>query len=174
MRIGRVVAGTMALAAATIMATSESAAASVTPRIGSGHTYSGRQNTPSVPLHKGIGVAQHQYRIAVYTGKKDGAGTDANVYITINGTRGSVGPIRLDNSGNNFERGKTDRFTLGLRDVGRITSIKISHDNSGKKPGWYLNKVTIDVNAKFSCYRWLAKDEDDHRTWVKLPRDRHH
>ncbi|MFE1764236.1 PLAT/LH2 domain-containing protein [Streptomyces angustmyceticus] len=170
MRIGRVVAGTMALAAATtIMATSESAAAGVTPRIGSDHTYSGRQNTLSVPLHKS-GVAQHQYRVAVYTGNKAGAGTDANVYITIYGTRGSAGPIRLDNSANNFESGKTDRFTLGLRDLGRLKSIKIRHDNSGKKPGWYLNKVTIDGNASFSAYRWLAKDEDDHRTWVKLPR----
>ncbi|WP_329401125.1 PLAT/LH2 domain-containing protein [Streptomyces lydicus] len=173
MRIGRVLAGTMALAAATIMATSGSAAASVTPRIGSDHTYSGRQNTPSVPLNKGIGVAQYQYRVTVYTGDKPDAGTDATVHITIYGTRGAVGPIKLDNSENNFERGKTDRFVLGLRDVGRVKSIKISHDNSGKKPGWYLKKVTIDVNRdhpKFPCNRWLAKDEDDHRTWVKLRR----
>lgn len=169
MRIGRVVAGTMALAAATIMATSESAAAGVTPRIGSDHTYSGRQSTPSVPLHKGIGVAQRQYRIAVYTGNDADAGTDANVYITINGTRGFV-KHKLDNSENNFESGKTDRFTLGLRDVGRIKSITIRHDNSGKKPGWYLNRVTIDVNAKFPCYRWLAEDEDDGNTWVNIRR----
>ncbi|MFG2092255.1 PLAT/LH2 domain-containing protein [Streptomyces sp. NPDC048612] len=171
MRIGRVVAGTMALAATTIMATSESAAAGVTPRIGSDHTYSGRQHTPSVPLYKGSGVAQHQYRVAVYTGGEEGGGTDANVYITIYGTRGSAGPIRLDNSANNFETGKTDRFTLGLRNLGRLKSIKIRHDNSGRKPGWYLNRVTIDGNAKFSAYRWLAKDEEDHRTWVKLSRD---
>ncbi|MFI5524270.1 PLAT/LH2 domain-containing protein [Streptomyces platensis] len=164
MRIGRVVAGTMALAAATIMATSESAAASVTPRIGSDHSYSVRQNAPSVPLHEGIGMAQRQYRIAVYTGNKAGAGTDANVYITINGTRGFV-KHKL-----NFERGKTDRFTLGLRDVGRMMSIKISHGNSGKKPGWYLKKVTIDFNARFPCNRWLATDEDDGNTWVNLRR----
>ncbi|MFE7541015.1 PLAT/LH2 domain-containing protein [Streptomyces platensis] len=169
MRITRVVAGTMALAATTMMATSESAAASVTPRIGSDHTYSGRQNTPSVPLHKGIGVAQRQYRIAVYTGNKDGAGTDANVYITINGTRGFV-KHKLDNSEDNFERGKTDRFTLGLRDVGRIKSITIRHNNKGEKPGWYLNRVTIDGNAKFPCYRWLATDEDDGNTWVNIRR----
>ncbi|MFE6739666.1 PLAT/LH2 domain-containing protein [Streptomyces tubercidicus] len=171
MRIGRVVAGTMALAATTIMATSESAAAGVTPRIGSDHAYSGRQNTPSVPLHKGIRVAQRQYRIAVFTGGEEGAGTDANVYITIYGTRRSAGPIKLDNSANNFEPGKADHFTLGLSDLGRLKSIKIRHDNSGKKPGWFLNKVTIDGNASFSAYRWLAKDEDDHHTWAKLQRD---
>ncbi|MFI5520543.1 PLAT/LH2 domain-containing protein [Streptomyces platensis] len=170
MRIGRVVAGTMALATATIMATSESAAASVTPRIGSDHTYSGRQNTPSNPLDKGIGVAAHrQYRVAVYTGKREDAGTDANVYLTIYGTRGSVGH-KLDNSEDNFERGKTDRFTLGLRDVGRVTSITISHNNKGDKPGWYLKKVTIGGNANFPAYRWLAKDEDDNRTWAHLRR----
>lgn len=168
MRIGRVVAGTMALAATTIMATSQSAAASVTPRIGSDHTYSGRQNTPSVPLHKGIGMAHHQYRVAVYTGNEPGAGTDANVHLTIYGTRTYV-KHKLDNSQNNFERGKTDRFTLGLRDVGRLKSITIWHDNTGEKPGWYLKKVTID-GVTFKADRWVATDEDDKNPWVHLER----
>ncbi|MHC5905582.1 PLAT/LH2 domain-containing protein [Streptomyces sp. S6] len=173
MRIGRFAAGAMALASAAIMATSGIAAAGGTSGIGSDHVYSGRQDTPSVLLHKGIGVAEYQYRISVYTGDRSGAGTDANVYITIYGARGVAGPIKLDNSENNFERGKTDRFTLGLPDVGRVQRINIRHDNSGEKPGWYLNKVTIDVNGdhpKFPCNRWLATDEDDKKTEVNLSR----
>lgn len=35
-----------------------------------------------------------------------GAGTDANVFMEMYGTKGSVGQTRLDNAANNFEKGK--------------------------------------------------------------------
>jgi hypothetical protein len=114
-----------------------------------------------------------QYRISVYTGDIANAGTDANVSITIHGSSRSVGPSDLENSENNFERGKVDHFTLNLSDVGRVQWINIAHDNSGEKPGWFLSRVTIQVNgdyAEFPCNRWLAKDEDDHKTEVDLSR----
>lgn len=38
------------------------------------------------------------------TGDKRGAGTDANVFVTIFGKDGDTGERRLDNSKNNFER----------------------------------------------------------------------
>lgn len=41
-----------------------------------------------------------------YTGDKRGAGTDANVVITIFGEEGDSGEKKLDNARNNFERGK--------------------------------------------------------------------
>ena len=53
----------------------------------------------------------HQYRIHTYTGDKRGAGTDANVVITIFGEDGDSGEKKLDNARNNFERGKY--VTLG-------------------------------------------------------------
>ncbi|MEE1752836.1 PLAT/LH2 domain-containing protein [Streptomyces sp. SP18CS02] len=114
-----------------------------------------------------------QYRITTYTGDLPNAGTDANVYITLHGDGGTVGPSDLDNSENNFERGKVDHFTLDLSDVGPVERIHVRHDNSGDKPGWYLERVTVDVDgdhAEFPCDRWLAKDEDDHRTEVELKR----
>ena len=42
----------------------------------------------------------------VFTGTKSGAGTDANVRITLYGDFGVCGPKVLDNSDNNFESGK--------------------------------------------------------------------
>lgn len=114
-----------------------------------------------------------QYRVSVYTGDQDDAGTDANVSITIHGSSGSVGPADLDNSENNFERAKVDHFTLDLIDVGRMQSINIKHDNSGHKPGWFLDRVVITKGgdtAEFPCSQWLANDEDGHNTEVNLGR----
>jgi len=114
-----------------------------------------------------------QYRVSTFTGDVENAGTDANVYITIYGSIRAVGPATLDNAEDNFERGKEDHFTLDLSDVGRVERINIRHDNSGNKAGWFLSRVTVDVNgdhAEFPCNRWLALDEDDHKTEVDLQR----
>ena len=48
----------------------------------------------------------HQYPVHIYTGFKWGAGTDANVLITIFGEEGESEETKLDNSSNNFERGQ--------------------------------------------------------------------
>lgn len=48
----------------------------------------------------------HRYLVHTYTGDKRGAGTDANVVITIFGEDGDSGEKKLDNARNNFERGK--------------------------------------------------------------------
>ena len=45
-----------------------------------------------------------QYKVSVYTGDKKGAGTDANVFITMFGENGDSGEMKLDNTKNNFER----------------------------------------------------------------------
>ena len=49
-------------------------------------------------------VTESKYRISIYTGDKRGAGTDANVYITLFGDLGDSGEKKLDNNKNNFER----------------------------------------------------------------------
>jgi hypothetical protein len=48
----------------------------------------------------------HRYKVQVWTSDKRGAGTDANVTLRIKATSGrDSGPLKLDNSKNNFERG---------------------------------------------------------------------
>ena len=49
-------------------------------------------------------VLDHHYQVHVYTGDVWGAGTDANVVITIFGEDGDSGERKLDNTSNNFER----------------------------------------------------------------------
>ncbi len=47
-----------------------------------------------------------KYKVTVYTGNKIGAGTDADVFITLYGNFGESGAIVLDDKKNNFEAGK--------------------------------------------------------------------
>ena len=53
-----------------------------------------------------ISLVGNQYRVTVYTGNKRGAGTDADVFITLYGNKGESGAIVLDDKKNNFEAGK--------------------------------------------------------------------
>ncbi|KAJ8050374.1 Lipoxygenase-likey domain-containing protein 1 [Holothuria leucospilota] len=108
----------------------------------------------------------YKYIIHIFTGKKRGAGTDANVSITIFGEGGDSGERRLKSSKNNFERGQEDQFAIESYPLGPLKKIRIGHDNSMVGAGWFLDKVIIDdveMNAtyEFPCNRWLAKDEDD-------------
>ncbi len=75
------------------------------------------------------------YEIKVYTSKKSGAGTDANVFIEIYGLDKSTGQVNLcgktDRKGK-FQTGSVDTFVLELEDVGEeIEKIRIGHDNTG-------------------------------------------
>jgi hypothetical protein len=109
------------------------------------------------------------YRVAVETGNVWFAGTDANVYITLIGSKGTSEERLLDTPGHDdFEAGNTDIFELVMQDVGDVRQVRIRHDNSGAGPGWFLNKVTIQREGTpdkwvFPCSRWLATDEDDRK-----------
>ena len=48
----------------------------------------------------------HKYTISTHTGDIRGAGTDANVYITLFSKDGNSAEMKLNDSKNNFERKK--------------------------------------------------------------------
>ncbi|KAL9984866.1 hypothetical protein ACROYT_G007207 [Oculina patagonica] len=85
------------------------------------------------------------YEVEVTTGIQEGAGTDANVFITIYGSNGQSQEKKLKGNlfENNFEKGKVDNFVLQIMDVGEILKIKIRHDNSLFMPAWNLAKIRI-------------------------------
>ncbi|NWI83337.1 LOXH1 protein, partial [Dryoscopus gambensis] len=109
------------------------------------------------------------YMVKVKTGDKKNAGTDANVFITLYGSKDDTGIVSLKASKTNknkFERGKVDEFTVESVDIGDLKKIKIGHDNKGNSNGWFLEWVEIDAPSlgrclKFPCGRWLDKSEDD-------------
>lgn len=128
-------------------------------------------------------VTATEYLVEVFTGDVRYAGTDANVTIVIVGENGDIGPKVLDNSKNNFERGKKDTFNLQSPGLGELKSVRISHDNKGVGAAWFLDKVVVTdastgVPVVFPCNRWLAKGEDDgaisreltpEGTWTTVP-----
>ncbi|XP_053061515.1 lipoxygenase homology domain-containing protein 1 isoform X2 [Acinonyx jubatus] len=115
------------------------------------------------------GPEPNTYEVQVITGNVPKAGTDANVYLTIYGEEyGDTGerPLKKSDKSNKFEQGQTDNFTIYAIDLGALTKIRIRHDNSGNRPGWFLDRIDItdmnnEVTYYFPCQRWLAVEEDD-------------
>ncbi|CAG5986167.1 unnamed protein product [Menidia menidia] len=113
----------------------------------------------------------HTYNVSVMTGDVNGAGTDANVFLTIYGDQGDTGERKLSKSetnSNKFERGSVDKFTMEAIDLGQVFKIKIRHDNSMMNADWYLDQVEIlDVDTEevflFLCERWLSRKREDRR-----------
>ncbi|KAE8285273.1 Lipoxygenase-like proteiny domain-containing protein 1 [Larimichthys crocea] len=113
----------------------------------------------------------HTYQVSVMTGDVYGAGTDANVFLTIYGDQGDTGERKLSKSetnSNKFERGSVDKFTLEAVDLGIVFKIKIRHDNSMISPDWYLDQVEVyDEDTEevflFLCERWLSRKKEDQR-----------
>jgi lipoxygenase homology domain-containing protein 1 len=106
-----------------------------------------------------------KYKVEAWTGTNGDAGTNANVFVTLYGCKGDTGERHFENG--KFEKGSYDTFTFESMDVGEIHSMNIRHDNSGHKPGWFLDRAQIQVDGKavayFPCNRWLADNEDDKR-----------
>jgi hypothetical protein len=115
-----------------------------------------------------------KYVVEVQTGRRDEAGTDAKVYIQLIGGLRDSPEIRLDNAEDNFEKGKLDRFEIMTEDVGWIGYVQIRHDDSRRNSGWFLEWVKVTDNTlgltwQINFHRWLAKDEDDHKTKATKP-----
>uniref|UniRef100_A0A8C2Q311 Lipoxygenase homology domains 1a n=1 Tax=Cyprinus carpio TaxID=7962 RepID=A0A8C2Q311_CYPCA len=113
----------------------------------------------------------HTYTVAVTTGDVYGAGTDANVFITLYGDMGDAGERKLNKSenSNKFERGSVDTFTLEAVDLGQVFKIRVRHDNSMLSADWYLDQVEVvdqdtDEVFLFLCERWLSRKKEDKRT----------
>ncbi|KAI2661945.1 Lipoxygenase homology domain-containing protein 1 [Labeo rohita] len=113
----------------------------------------------------------HTYKVSVRTGDMYGAGTDANVFLTIYGDLGDTGERKLsksESSSNKFERGAVDKFSIEAVDLGQVYKIRIRHDNSLAGADWYLDQVeVVDVETEevymFLCERWLSTKKEDKR-----------
>ncbi|XP_077594101.1 lipoxygenase homology domain-containing protein 1 [Stigmatopora nigra] len=111
----------------------------------------------------------HTYKVSVMTGDMYGAGSDANVFLTIYGDLGDTGERKLSKSetnSNKFERGSVDKFTIEAVDLGQVFKIKIRHDNSMMSADWYLDQVEVlDEDTEevflFLCERWLSRKRED-------------
>ena len=67
-----------------------------------------------------------EYEVVTVTGDKKGAGTDANVFITLFGKSGQTPKLQLKQSNceNMFERNQSDMFILKTKCCGPLTKIR--------------------------------------------------
>ncbi|XP_078677295.1 uncharacterized protein LOC144913960 isoform X2 [Branchiostoma floridae x Branchiostoma belcheri] len=118
-------------------------------------------------------VEAGDWRVWVITGKES---TDAQVTLEVFGDQGGSGPIVLGRGGQSgmFEALHEDTFQVNLSDVGDIYKVRVSHDNTGDKPDWYLGKVHMkDLNGDeelvFKFHRWLSRNKEDGDIMRELP-----
>ena len=62
--------------------------------------------------------------MSTITGDVRGAGTDANVFITVFGKKGRTPKIQLTNGSDSFERGQTDVFKIKTNNLDPIQKIR--------------------------------------------------
>ncbi|KPP59482.1 hypothetical protein Z043_122595, partial [Scleropages formosus] len=115
--------------------------------------------------------AQYSYLLSVHTGHRSGAGTSAQVEMSLVGIEGETDTHHLlDPDKPLFERGSVDMFLLTTPfSLGELQSIIVSHDNSGGHPSWYLSKMMIqDLQTRqqwhFLCSTWLSSVKGDGMT----------
>ena len=65
-----------------------------------------------------------------------GAGTDANVFVTLFGANGDSGELHLKESETNkdpFENNNVDTFTFNnMLSLGDLVKVRVWHDNKGR------------------------------------------
>jgi len=108
------------------------------------------------------------YEVTVQTGKTSGAGTDATVHVTLYGEKGDTGDRPLKKSGNHlnkFETGNADLFTVEAADLGKLTRLKVWHDNNSMfGADWELDSIAVvdprdGTSTLFNCHSWLSKSK---------------
>ena len=112
----------------------------------------------------GQSAAPTDYKVTVYTGDKVGAGTDSNISIVIQGSKGQTPAITLNPfiSGNAFERNQTDIAQIASQfDVGDIQSVTITSDDKYAGSAWYLGWIEIRATSgsvkRFNYNNWVQK-----------------
>ena len=98
------------------------------------------------------------YKITVYTGDRRGAGTSANVSVTLYGESGDSGnPFVGCKRRFVWKRSRLSSFDFELLDLGKITKLRIGHDNKGIAAGWFLDKVVVQSGTGESLLLFVRK-----------------
>lgn len=121
--------------------------------------------TPKTKDHK-MEFSSFHMGVEVHTGDRRGAGTNANVYLTLSTESGDGAPIKLNSKikGNAFESDSVDKLTVLQSTFQQLNSINIRHDNKGVGAGWYLDEIRITMPSHdvkiFDCNCWMEGSEN--------------
>jgi hypothetical protein len=118
---------------------------------------------------------ENNYLITVYTGNIAHAGTNARVYLKLYGTQGETSFLQLDNLKDNHEKNSIDKYIIPYPNIGDIQKIKVKHDNTGEKAGWFLEKISIRNKRKtynFTARQWLSHSNRDVEPSIIIKEDK--
>lgn len=119
-----------------------------------------------------VPVNENLYKVEVFTGDVYGAGTTANVSITIVGEKDILDKTKLCKGRGSshfcFMMDTKETFYLKGPRLGVLRMLTIEHDGLLKKHGWYLEKINVtDMKTGqewiFYCKNWLSLHEPDYR-----------
>jgi len=87
------------------------------------------------------------YLVRIVTGSRISAGTTANVSLQIYGETGrSKVYVVKDPTLSVLNRGGNDSFLISsAKDLGKLEKIRVWHDNTGTRPGWYRRRTNSDA-----------------------------
>ena len=134
--------------------------------IGHWQTYRSHSDDPIITNEKTQASDWYNMPVEVHTGDLSGAGTNANVYLILHTEKGNGPPIKLNTriSGDAFEQGDIDKFTMDYDYFEELKYINIRHDNKGAGSAWYLKEIRIttpdDKVMVFGCNCWMEGDEN--------------
>ncbi|XP_027494714.1 lipoxygenase homology domain-containing protein 1-like [Corapipo altera] len=112
--------------------------------------------------------AVKSYVLYITTGATPGSGTDADVYVMLQGPLGDTGRRKLIRKGDdNFTKGKVDVFQVEAVDVGILQRMVVE---KGKGSDWLLEKIIVKESASsgtetlFMAHTWLKDRHDGKRS----------
>ncbi|XP_029464988.1 arachidonate 5-lipoxygenase-like [Rhinatrema bivittatum] len=107
-----------------------------------------------------------KYSVTVATGSQWLAGTDGDIYITLEGSRGcsEKSPLSITLY-DNFERGAIDTYNvIAKEDLGEIYLVKIEKHKICFEDDWYCKYITVKAPCgkcmEFPCYKWITSKEE--------------
>ncbi len=100
-----------------------------------------------------------EYTIAIRTGRRLGAGTDADISVVLVGTLGESGPHRLDKRfHNDFVAGAEDVYEIQADDVGELVLLRFTNDGDLAGSDWLLDFARVTAGERswyFPHFRWV-------------------
>ncbi len=102
-----------------------------------------------------------RYDVRVWTSRDtSGSGTDADVKIMLQGTRGYIEKEFDGNEGDLFENDSSDSLQMYGIDIGTLKSISLTHDGSGAGDEWHVARVFVkgaSIDANVPVDRWVKE-----------------
>ena len=121
-----------------------------------------------IPLPDNDPRDDFRYELTIWTGRRAHAGTTARVSLIFSGEDSDTAPRLLtDPLKPTLQQSNIDSFLMTTPEyLGRITCLRIWHDNTGNDPSWYFSRMLVeDLQTGDKYYfinnRWLAFDQDD-------------